>query len=357
MDILLGLAAILFFISIALFVAGLVNPRWVPLFTKGEKTRKRAAVVYGLSTIIFLTLVGIIPSQTTKSESDTVPSLSEPNIKAALPKCFKELKASTVRQTTDQPDDNSDYQVHVIYAIPSDGVDRQLDTNGTVATSVSAWQNWLCNQTNDKYFRLDTNKRLLDVTFVRLDASDEDIKTGKDLPFDTTSDSQYEYVVNGIDFRLKKLGFNDPHKLYAVYYDGTTNIKACGQAVVDGSLHTAAVYLHGILSTGKKCDTADFTTDYTKPGFYDYEMVHQIIHSLGFVPDCAPHVSKSAHSVTDSNTDIMYHGNDEPMLTEGLVLDFYRDDYYDSGLGYLDCPDLSVNAFLVGGVSQLPPKW
>src|SRR6185436_12408104 len=40
--------------------------------------------------------------------------------------------STPVRQNADQPDDFSGYQVHVMYVLPSDGVDRNLDTNGTL---------------------------------------------------------------------------------------------------------------------------------------------------------------------------------------------------------------------------------
>jgi hypothetical protein len=41
------------------------------------------------------------------------------------------------RSTVDRPDDISGSQVHVVYAIPSDGTDRELDTNGVIAGTVA----------------------------------------------------------------------------------------------------------------------------------------------------------------------------------------------------------------------------
>ena len=47
------------------------------------------------------------------------------------------------RATTDRPDDASGPQVHVVYAIPLGGEDRQLDVNGVLAGSVNSWNTWL----------------------------------------------------------------------------------------------------------------------------------------------------------------------------------------------------------------------
>ncbi len=44
------------------------------------------------------------------------------------------------RTTTDRPDERGGAQVHVMYLLPSDGSDRALDTNGTIAASVKNWQ-------------------------------------------------------------------------------------------------------------------------------------------------------------------------------------------------------------------------
>ena len=47
------------------------------------------------------------------------------------------------RATADRPDSVSGPQVHVVYALPSDGVDRSLDVDGTLTRSVTAWERWL----------------------------------------------------------------------------------------------------------------------------------------------------------------------------------------------------------------------
>src|SRR5579862_7121271 len=72
------------------------------------------------------------------------------------------------RSTFDRPDDVKGPQVHAIYVIPSDGTDRQLDTNGTIEQTVNSWNQWLASQSDGLGgFRLDTYQGSLDVTFFR----------------------------------------------------------------------------------------------------------------------------------------------------------------------------------------------
>src|SRR5580704_8164648 len=52
------------------------------------------------------------------------------------------------RSTVDRPDERSGYQVHVIYVVPSDGVDRQRDVDGEIVRSVYAFDRWFARQTD-----------------------------------------------------------------------------------------------------------------------------------------------------------------------------------------------------------------
>src|SRR4051812_8943483 len=80
-----------------------------------------------------------------------------PNAGAALP-----------RSTGDRADDVAGRQIHALYVLPSDGVDRQLDTDGTIDASVANFRAWLTSETAGKELRADTFGTQLDVTFFRL---------------------------------------------------------------------------------------------------------------------------------------------------------------------------------------------
>jgi len=247
---------------------------------------------------------------------------------------------TTSRHLTDQPDDAPGAaQVHVIYALPSDGTDRELDHNGTLAATVGSWGSWLAGQTAGRQMRLDTAGGQPDITFVRLDRTDAQLA------------DQGVYIRDEIERQLRARGFQQRGKIYAVYYDGSARGSCGGGAwppVLPGIV--AAVYLHGIPSGGAPCDANHLASAPTDPpGYLEYAMIHEILHTLGFVATCAPHQTRAGH-VSDSPTDLMYAG-DQPWRPS--VLDVGHDDYF--ATGRTDCPDLANSPFLTGGSHPVPP--
>ena len=227
------------------------------------------------------------------------------------------------------PDDLSGPQVHVVYAIPADGVDRALDTNGTIAGTVSVWETWLAGQTGGSALRLDTYQGGDDITFVRLPQSDAEIA------------SFGVYVRDVIEADLKAAGLIVAGKIYAVYYDGSSVFSCGGGAwppVLPGPV--GALYLHGAPPGAPRCDTNVFASPGGKPGYLDFVMLHELLHVLGFVPSCAPHSVLSGH-VSDSPTDLMYAG---PLPWYPETLDVGHDDYYRAHIP--GCPDLSDSPYL-----------
>jgi len=94
--------------------------------------------------------------------------------------------SSLARSGSDRPDDFTGYQIHVMYVVPSDGIDDALDTNGMIASSVSALQTWFVNQTRGlRLMRFDTSEGALDVTFFRLARTDAEIASAQALLFAT----------------------------------------------------------------------------------------------------------------------------------------------------------------------------
>jgi hypothetical protein len=72
----------------------------------------------------------------------------------------------------------------------------------------------------------------------------------------------------------------------------------------------------------------------------DFAILHEVLHTMGFVPTCAPHHTRNGH-VSDDPRDIMYAG-DEPWRP--AVLDVGQDDYYHAHI--LDCRELAVSTYL-----------
>lgn len=243
------------------------------------------------------------------------------------------------RSATDRTDDNlRAKQIHVMYVVPSDGVDRQFDTNGSVGTSVAAFQNWLHGQTTGKRLRMDTYQGSLDATFVRL------ARTDAELQADAMAMGSLLYMRDILERELDALGFNDSRKIYAVYYDGGSGVPACGGASWPPTLqgNVVAQYLLA-------CPANSFTTSEVTQGYLEMAMIHEIFHALGVVSSCAPNHTRAGH-VSDSANDLMYAG-DNPWLPSGYgnaVLDGGHDDYY-SLPKKKACPsqvDVAKSAFL-----------
>jgi len=235
------------------------------------------------------------------------------------------------RVTTDRPDDSAAPQIHVIYALPSDGADRALDERGTLNDTVASWNAWLASQTGGLNLRLDTSDGMLDTTFVRLPESDAQIE------------ARGAFVRDELEKQLHALGFNQPQKIYAVYYDGRSSFACGGGAwppVLPGNV--AALYLHGLYNGPVPCDTNPWGS-VGAPRYLEFAMIHEVMHTLGFVPACAPHHTSAGH-VSDSPADLMYAGS---ASWAPSTLDVGHDDYYDAH--HPGCLDLSASAYLTSG--------
>ena len=244
------------------------------------------------------------------------------------------------RNRDDQPDERTGTQVHLVYAIPSDGTDRELDVDGTIAGSVASAQTWLAGQTGGRTFRLDTANGEPDITFVQLSRTDADIA------------SEGAFVREAIEAELHDAGFNDPSKIYAVHYDGTSTY-SCGAGSWPPAIvgNVSALYLHGLPGGPIPCDTNTFAGPSDAPRYWEYSWVHEITHTLGFVADCAPNEHLNGH-VTAPRNDLMYAGTDPWDLTN-VVLDQGHDDYY--AHDNVGCLDLADSALLSDVVEDAAP--
>ncbi len=81
----------------------------------------------------------------------------------------------------------------------------------------------------------------------------------------------------------------------------------------------------------------------------DIAMLHELVHTLGFVAECAPHHTLNGHA-SDSPNDLMWSGNAPWQLPPRL--DIGRDDYY--GHGRSDCADLARSPYLTSNPPPAP---
>ena len=242
------------------------------------------------------------------------------------------------RTLTDMPNDISGPQVHFLYIVPSDGADAQLDTNEGMEQSIARIERWLVTQTGNQGLRIDTRNGVPDIGFMRLPHSDAQAAA-------TLYGPQW---VMGED--LRAAGFNDPAKVYAVIYGGHGSL-TCGYATSPAVPKLAAAYLQeGTTKGASLCrEVPGYGPGTNRAGFFETVLLHEIMHTIGFTPLCAPHASKSdfPNHVNDSSHDLMY-GPDptHPGLWDWAhaVLDFNHDDYYRANVP--GCPDLSESPYL-----------
>ena len=243
------------------------------------------------------------------------------------------------RSTVDRPDEVSGPMIHLIYATPADGPDRQLDTSGTVASEFNVGDGWFASQTGLNY-RLDTVGGEPDVSFVRFPLTDAQV-----------------HAPNNSSVLLQQLAaasFNNPQKIYVVFYDGSATT-ACGTSNLD---RLAVEYLQGYASTypagSPPCSSQPLlpggaTYPTTRPVYLELGTMHEIVHATppGYVSSCAPHWdSANPHHTTDTN-DLMFGGGDSGKIwgQGGLTVDPGQDDYFGANVPK-GCPNLKDSPYL-----------
>ena len=248
------------------------------------------------------------------------------------------------RVTEDRPDEKTDHQVHVIYALPSDiAEDEQLDQKGTIEESLRVMNEWLALQTGGKQLRLDTYDGRLDVTFMKLARTDLQMQG---LPRSS--------VRKELEEQLYLNGFDDVKKMYLVYYGGDG--EQCGRGAWPPTLqgNVAALYV----GAASGCRNVPFAAGNEPPAFLEFLALHEMLHVLGFVPECAPNYTRTGH-VSDSRQDVMFSSDaNGTVLGEPSMIDVNVDDYYHKG-AIPGCLDLANSAFLdpLPAGAESPPTW
>jgi hypothetical protein len=212
------------------------------------------------------------------------------------------------RSTFDRPAEVTGRQIHVIYMLPADGVDRGYDTTGVLAHSVALFQNWFAERTGTR-LREDTYEQRLDVSFFRSSRSDATIA------------SYGTQVLSRIYGELRLAGFDRAETKYLIYYGGTNQI-TCGNAMQDGP--AAAVYLLGRVG-GKTCGDGASLRVRLVPDYWEFAMLHEVIHTLGMVDGGAPHHNHDSPWHVQDGADLMHGGGG---LWAPTLIDRDNDDYY-----------------------------
>jgi hypothetical protein len=274
------------------------------------------------------------------------------------------------RAMGDRPDFESGPQVHVIYLVPRDAADEQLDTDGTLECSLRAQNQWFAQQSGGLEWRFDTflmesggrTVAAPDITFIR-----------SPQPASALADA------GGVAAELRARGYDDPDKRYLTYVESGGGGGRCGDAFYPlphiGEPWTgqfAQLYLKA--STG--CGTNVFGVP-GAPSLSESVAQQELMHNDGMTPIGAPHSCLNgsppgfAHVCTvaipimeldPERFDVMYPFAGVPLSQKKL--DIGHDDYFQHGLPYLD---LKSSPFLRpvtsrpevpqgGGVPQQEPE-
>jgi hypothetical protein len=231
----------------------------------------------------------------------------------------------------DRPDDYGGRQIHFVYAVPGgrSELDHHRDTDGTLAASTVLLVAWFRQQAGRPILAVDSYKGRPDITFVRLSRTDQ----------------AYERAgpaVLAADVHQRVPLPRD--KLYAIYYDGTlpaAQTEVCGMGRGDHGRFAIVFLAQGCFDSYDLSEAS--AVAYNR---FVFVMAHELVHELGFVPECASHATDTGH-VDDSRRDLMYPvlGNKVP------TLDVNHDDYYLAQIR--GCPDLSRSPYLHGPRSLL----
>jgi hypothetical protein len=171
-----------------------------------------------------------------------------------------------------QPDAVSAFQIHVVYALPSDGTDRFAERVSLIDTDAAAMDVWWRGQDPTRTPRFDLHTfsacasifGQLDVSFARLP---------HDGAFYGSTGEQYRLIRSDLD----AAGFGDPDKKYLVYYDGPALAKGAG--VVCGQSET------GITEGGPSAYSIVYLGDFCASGLgvggvATVTATHELIHGL-----------------------------------------------------------------------------
>lgn len=248
---------------------------------------------------------------------------------------------------SDRPDAVTGRQVHVIYAVPSDGADTFATGAAKLADDVASITIWWQGQDATRVPRWDTAAfpagTCLDISFVRLAG-----------PSSAYAGVGANPAFSRVESDLAKAGFLDPFVKYLVYFDGpSVQTDVCGTGAGDfgDGPGYAVVWLAGCPSVPD-----------------DSVAAHELLHAFGALPFGAPHAcpGDTGHPC-DSTLDVLYPYNSGAPLSS-LYLDWNHDDYYghpgswvdiqDSPwLHRLDLPQVTLAVGIVGGgtiVSDVP---
>jgi hypothetical protein len=244
---------------------------------------------------------------------------------------------------SDRPDDHPDkYQIHVLYVVPMDFYDTKRYFDGSIDENMKLMNEWFADQTDGRSFILDTYQGSLDITYIQLPATEDEIAEYAknehrkyDLEFDGI---QYlHYAIEDYIYQMEDLPF-EPRKLYVAYVEFSLAY-TCSDAQ-SGKGYLVAKVFPSAYSLYHKVNCSYFSSQSLddKYGVWESITAHETIHLLAIpAASCPSNGIDANYHIEDPETpdDIMGAG----MYSENPVLDPNHDDYYLTDKPCLDLAD------------------
>ena len=232
--------------------------------------------------------------------------------------------SATTRSLIDRPDEQTGPQVHLIYAISSDGQDKKWDTNGQIQSWVDQAQYWLNNQVG-RQLRFDTFQGQVDVTFFRSKLTNAEIKSRARVEGSKEEDS-LDSLINDYIKQSPLLDYKKNPKTYVIMYGDRLGADYCGYAFLPS--------IRAIGTFGGECwyggeYTNQPISEFSGPS---YVMIHELFHTYGVEHTC------------DNQSDLMW-GAGCPAITGrvgGATLDQDRKDYFGGEKSGVDISKLPI---------------
>lgn len=207
------------------------------------------------------------------------------------------------------------HNVHVVYAIASDGADNSAALAQTVQSDVEGIEAWWRGQDPTRSPRFDLFPfpcaQQLDLSLMRIAATTVQLQQ---------LEGRYESIRNGITAS----GFDTRYVKYLVYYDGPVDGDVCGQG--GGSPQGFGI---AIVYARTCTDVPSMAT-----------AAHELVHAFGAMSDGSPphQCPDNRGHICDTAVDLMYPTTLGEQLAT-LVLDPGRDDYYGHAAAWFDVQD------------------
>ena len=240
--------------------------------------------------------------------------------RAAVPTSW----CGTGASAADQLPDIAGPQIHVIYAVPSDGPERFAAAASEIATDLASVDAWWRREDPARTLRFDTypfagcsGLGQLDLSFVRLPQ-----------PGSVYAGFTGRFVRLAGDLRAQ---FDSPAKKYLVYLDGQPlEGGVCGQAT--GNVPTESSFAMIFLGVDR-CGRLG------EGGYTASTAAHELVHALGGVALGAPNRCADSGHTCDNGADLMHPSGSGDESIDANVLDVGRDDYYAHSGGWIDVRD------------------